>query len=409
MDRYLPPLSERSKRWARFAGVLAAGLASLWILLRLQAVLTPVAAGLAIAYILNPLITWLERARVAPRTTSIIVLLVLLAFAAACIGVFLIVQAIELASSLDDYTRRFFDWSRKSGFEPESWPASLIGVSTSQPADVFEFAKTHGLTIGKTALGYLRTAFASVGSFLTLCALGPAFAFVFLLRFNEIVASVHDHLPTRTRPTIVRVVTTIDRSMSNFFRGRLLVCSCVAALLGFGWMLVGVPHNWLLGALGGLLNLVPFLSILSLPPALLLTYASAGENWAMPVTLTFVVYAAVQAIESFALSPIIEARAAGLHPLTTVIVLMIGSEVGGLLGMLLSIPLASTLKSLGAEYLLPEIRRLAAPAVSNGAAAPATGPPEGPHGPPPDFSAAPQAPSAPQNGGGGSNDESSER
>jgi predicted PurR-regulated permease PerM len=110
---------------------------------------------------------------------------------------------------------------------------------------------------------------------------------------------------------------------------------------------------------------------LALPPALLLTYfnaAGAGENWVVAVTLVLIVYLAVQAVESFILTPTIQAKAAGLHPITTVIVLLIGGELAGLLGMLLAIPIASTLKSLATEYLLPELRRLAAtkqPAVTD--------------------------------------------
>jgi hypothetical protein len=99
-----------------------------------------------------------------------------------------------------------------------------------------------------------------------------------------------------------------------------------------------------------------------LPPALILTYLSAVQAstpWAVPLLLVFAVYVAVQAIESFILSPVIESRSNGLHPVTVVVALLIGSQIAGLLGMLLAIPVASTLKSLGAIYVLPEIRRLA--------------------------------------------------
>ena len=53
------------------------------------------------------------------------------------------------------------------------------------------------------------------------------------------------------------------------------------------------------------------------------------------------------------------AQSSGLHPVTTVIVLLIGGQIAGMLGMLLSIPIASTLKTLGGEFVMPEIRRLA--------------------------------------------------
>jgi predicted PurR-regulated permease PerM len=67
----------------------------------------------------------------------------------------------------------------------------------------------------------------------------------------------------------------------------------------------------------------------------------------------------VQTLDSFVLSPYILGRSSGLHPVTTLAVLLIGGQVAGLLGMLLAIPVASTLKTLAAEFVLPEIRRLA--------------------------------------------------
>ena len=131
--------------------------------------------------------------------------------------------------------------------------------------------------------------------------------------------------------------------------------------------------------LAGLLNLVPFMSLLALPLALISAYFGAvqaalpGEvvNWTMPVLLAMAVYMAVQAIESFILTPLIESRSSGLHPVTTVVALLIGGQWAGLLGMLLAIPIASTVKALAAQFLLPEIRRLAAPPPPQQAAQPA--------------------------------------
>src|SRR5262249_31479729 len=153
----------------------------------------------------------------------------------------------------------------------------------------------------------------------SIAVLMPMYTFFFLLHFNGVVRTIRDHLPEHYRDTIVRVATTIDRSMANFFRGRLMICALVGALLAIGWTIVRVPSSLPLGALAGVLNLVPFLSVLALPPALILAYASAQQEhqpWLMPLVLVMVVYMAVQAIESFILSPIVEARTSGLHPVT---------------------------------------------------------------------------------------------
>ncbi len=350
LDRYLPPLSDHGRRWVRFFAVIAAIVLLGWLVVLLRPVLTPVAVAFAIAYVLNPPVTWLEQRRKIPRAVSISVGLVVLGLLALLGGFALTVQLIDLAGSADAYFRAGVDYVH------QRLPALTARL---EPADVATLAQQHGLTVGRALFALLGGVLSNVGYLLTLAVLVPMFAFYFLLRFNDIVARIRDHLPADYRPTIVHVVSTIDRSIANFFRGRLTVCLIVGLLNGLGWLLVGIKYSLLLGCLLGVLNLVPFLSILALPPALLLAYLGAEGPWVVPVVLTMGVYLAVQAIESFVLTPLIEARSSGLHPITTVIALLVGGQLAGLLGMLLAIPITSTLKSLAGQYLLPEIRRLA--------------------------------------------------
>ena len=383
MDRYLPKLSERQKRWARFAGLLLGVVLLGWVGAVLREVLTPIVAALALAYILNPAVTWLEKRRDIRRATSICVGLALLVLTGGVLLFAGTVQIVQLAGELPSYTAETIEWLDTTipGLfaTPEGEPSEAVTTSapSSQPAPVpsgfgnrqqlLTLATSHGLAIGRALISHIATMLSDAFYWLSLVVLLPLYTFFFLLHFNDIVTTIHDHLPAAYRPTIVRVVTTIDRSISNFFRGRLLVCAAIGALNGIGWLSLGwfgitVPYNLALGALSGLLSLVPFMSVLALPPALFLTYfetTAAGGNWVVATTAVVGVYMVVQAIESFVLTPTIEAKAAGLHPVTTVIVLMIGGQFAGLLGMLLAIPITSTLKSLGIEYVLPEVKRLA--------------------------------------------------
>lgn len=360
IDRYLPSLSEGAKRWARFAAVLLAMGATLWLALALSSVLLPIAAGLAIAYILNPLITLLERRCHVRRVFSIGVgFLLLLGLG----GIFLFamsLQMIEFASSADDYAADLSAWLSDArllqwiGLFPASAP-------TSQPIDYAALAREHGLTLGRGILDYATRFFSNVGYYATQAVLIPMFAFYFLLTFNEMIAAIRAHLPAAYAPTVLSVVAAIDRSISDFFRVRLVVCAIVGGIAALGWMILGVRYSLPLGALAGAFNLVPFLSVLALPPALVFAYLSVdpGESWVWIVSLTFAVFLLAQGVESFLLMPLFVQQTSGLHPMTTVVALLVGAEVGGVLGMLLAIPFASTLKLLAVEHLLPELRRLA--------------------------------------------------
>jgi predicted PurR-regulated permease PerM len=380
MDQYLPKLSERQQRWARFLALLVVIGLLVWVAMALRQVLTPLVAALALAYILNPLVTWLEETRKIKRVTSVSLGLALLLVVGASLLFAGTVQIVQLAGDIPEHATAALEWLNQTvpgllstAQEPgatENRPA-VSGTGQEPTSDARErlaqLATEHGLSLGRSVVGYIGRIVSNAFYWLSLTVLLPLYTFFFLLNFNEIIHAARDHLPSAYRPTIVRIVTTIDGAIATFFRGRLLVCLAVGTLTGVGWLSLGllgvhVPYNLALGALAGTLNLVPFLSVLALPPALLLTYldATAGDdNWVLAVTLVFAVYLLVQALETFVLTPVIEAKASGLHPVTTVIALLIGGQLAGLLGMLLAIPLTSTLKSLGIEYLLPEVRRLA--------------------------------------------------
>ncbi len=393
---YLPALTESGRRWARFGGLLLVTALLVWLLVGLRAVFTPILGGLAIAYVLNPLVTWGER-RGASRLLLIAGLyffgtLLLLTLGTMLVAI-TIEQTLRLRESIGPLVEVVRTWIVEQGvalMEPAAAtaPAAATGPAATAPAtaaardwfaEIAPLAKMHGLAVVNATLAFLAGLMTNVFNWVTLFVLLPMYTFFFLWRFNDFVATVRAHLPAPSRPTIVYVVTTIDRAIASFFRGRLIVCLVIGLLTGIGWTLVGVPFGFPLGALAGALNLVPFLTVLALPLALLASYFEAvqsGANWITPVVLATGVYLLVQALESFVLTPAIQARTAGLHPVTTVVALMIGAEWAGMLGMLLAIPFASTLKTLAQVYVLPELRRLAAQPVAV-AESPPVGPPVG--------------------------------
>lgn len=351
MDAYLPRLSEDGKRWARFFGLLLVLVAAGCLIYMLMGVLTPVVAGLAIAYICNPAVTWAERRYHVPRVAIIATGLTLILLFAAALLLLGVLQVIGLAESVDSYVDQTTEWLRMT----------FPGIVEVDRQDVQSFASQYGFALGGFIVHSLQSLLGGAAYWTTFAILLPLFAFYFLLEFNEMVAWVRGHIPARFRDTVLEISATIDRSMSNFFRGRVIVCAIIGVLSGVGWALVGVKHSLLLGALAGVLNLVPFMSILALPLALLAAYVGveSGQSWFLPIVLTTAVFVAIQAIESFLLTPLIESQSSGLHPVTTVVALMVGGQLAGMLGMLLSIPLTSTLQSLAGRYLLPEVRRLA--------------------------------------------------
>lgn len=389
MDEYLPRLSEPARRWLRFGAVLAAAAALLWLAGLLRGVLTPIAAALVIAYILNPIVTWLER-RSIRRIVSVAAGLAAVLVAAGLLLLAGTLQMIELGQQAPRYARDLYAWWQAT------YPHLRLEAGEALLSRATEAAQTHALSAAQALAAGLPGALSRLAYWLTALILLPVYCFFFLLYFNDIVRTIREHLPAAYRPTLVHIVSTIDRCMADFFRGRLLIAVLVGVLSGLGWLVVGIPYSLAFGAISIPLQLVPFMGILILPPVLLVTYLDApGGAWLWPVLLAFAVYIAVQALESFVLAPYVYAHSSGLHPVTTIVALLAGAELAGVLGLLLSIPVASTLKSLALEYLMPEVRRLAGtaerapPSAAAPVQRPASGqPPTEIGAPPPDASSA---------------------
>ncbi len=390
MPSYIPEVPERARIWIRFVFLLLAVGLLCWVLYGLRVVFTPLLFAAALAYVLNPLVTWFERRWGVQRLITVIVVFALTGGVLIGGGFFLysklVAQVEELQQNFPQHIETLRQWvqpyearfaalqrpsaPRTAATEPSAGVPTAESATTTAPITAapplwsagMGLVRDYGLTVGGRVLQTLRQAFSNVLSLLSLLVLVPLFTFYFLWRFNDFVATMRDYLPAAYRPGIVHVARTIDVAVASFFRGRLLVCLAIGITAAVGWAIVGIPYSVPLGVLTGAFSLVPFLSLLVLPPALISAYLSVAgtqASWVTPVVATMGVYALVQLLETVLFAPVIQGRSTGLHPLMIVVALLIGAELAGLLGLLLAIPVASTLRTLANQLLLPELRRLA--------------------------------------------------
>jgi len=254
------------------------------------------------------------------------------------------------------------------GLLKKLWPLVHRGTgATEEPSVSAVIGEVRKLMTGKwkPALDVLSSPFAwlqnAVGDALMLVVnvvLVAVYVFFFLLEMNVIRDTLFEYLPGPTRETVTDVLMKIHNAVSNFFRGRLIVCGIVGALTAIVMALLKVRFAILLGLLTGVGNLVPFLGVvIGLFPAALLSYIDFHE----PLRVGFVVmgFVIVQWLEGMVLTPVIMGREVEMHPVTLIVALLIGGQVFGLFGVLIAVPLACILKILGREFVLPELRQLA--------------------------------------------------
>jgi len=385
---YPPPTEKQAKiLWtsvtALAVGVLLALIALLtlgvgWVVNALSSVLIPLAIAGVIAYLLDPIVDWFQKKRGFKRQNSIILVF--------CIAVLLVGGVVasvvpSLISQVNELTTEFPKQAKKFQISVSSIvntvdPAKPTNTSPNAPAKPVwfempqEWMKNVGVTnekvrefmvdavskISAWGLEQLKKVMSLFG-FLAGLALVPVYVFYFLLEKRGIKQNWTDYLPvheSRVKEEIVFVLHSINDCLIVFFRGQVLVAMCVGALLTTGFLLIGLEYAILLGVMAGLLSIIPYLGVaLSIIPAFVLSMIQfvPDHGWLKPV-LVLVVFAAVQAMEGLFISPKIIGDRVGLHPLTIIVAVMVGTTLlGGIMGGVLAIPLTAALRTAMFRYV----------------------------------------------------------
>ncbi len=186
--------------------------------------------------------------------------------------------------------------------------------------------------------------FQSVAGLFTWAVL-PLYLAFFLVAKPFESEQISEFLPFLKKETRDDVVYLFDQFISillTFFRGQIIIALVQGVLFAVGFALVGLPYGIVIGMMLGLLNIIPFLgSIVGLGIALPLAYFS-DDGGALQLALTLTVFAVVQIIEGYLLTPKIMGNRTGLHPgLIVFAVFFWGVALGGILGMILAVPLTA--------------------------------------------------------------------
>jgi predicted PurR-regulated permease PerM len=243
----------------------------------------------------------------------------------------------ELINQLDESIRKF-----------QIDPKQIVG-------QVF---RTTGRAVGVLTFVFITTSY----WFLTIILIA-LYVFFFSWHFNSGLAKLSAFIPESRKARVLAILDRMDDAVGDFFRGRLLVAVIMGVLLSAGWFLAGVPYWFFLGMLTGLLSIVPYLSVVSWPVAILLKYVDTltsgmAENSAIVSAVLWpsVVYGVVQSLEGWVLTPWIQSGQTSLSAVTIILVVIIGGVVAGVLGMLLAIPVAACGKIFFTDVVLPRLR-----------------------------------------------------
>ena len=381
--------------WVRIALEASGIVAAVWILHALSAVLTPVLVSLVLAYMVDPLVTWVAK-RGVPRSWAV----------GAVFGGGAVLLSGVLAMGLplawnegqriyrigflgDSYVDANSDgqWQKgepltrdsngngrydqsqynllKRWLEQHGWLQRGAGDEPEQQTPIAGFDPqkminewTSQLTAadGRTAFAKVTGFLSAVGYWLLLVVLVPVYGYFFSLHLQAVSQRIAAHIPLQERDRTLRILSEINAVVGAFFRGRLVICGALGLLSMIGFGIAGVPSFIFLGLVMGLATAIPLASGLVLVPVAMLLYladAQAYQFWIAGGT-----YLVVQVLEPVLIAAIM-GKGVEMHPVLIVVAIFaFGTLLGGV-GVLLAVPLAATARILFREFLYPHVRRLA--------------------------------------------------
>jgi len=326
------------KRPYRIMLLLAAAAAGVILLLRVRRILIPFLFAVAIAYLLHPLVDFLQRRRL-PRAVAILLVYALLVGLLTLAGVFLVPliigQLVRLAEMLPMYVEQIQNYLEyvQANFQRVALPEAVRAILDERLR----------LLEGQLLALITQVVEKSFGIFSNLfnIILAPIFAFYILNDIDRIRRGFLGLIPARYKSDTLNLLSDVDKVIGGYIRGQLLVATVTGTLIGVGMGLLGMRFAALLGFIAGITDLIPYFGpFIGAVPAVALGLLRSPAT-AIYVAATFVL---IQQIEAAIIAPRIVSQHVGLHPLMVIFSLLVGAELFGVTGLVLAVPTAAALR-----------------------------------------------------------------
>ena len=330
----------------------------LWLIDLLKNVLLPFFVACLIAYMFEPFVQYNRRLlHLRGRSVAIFVTLFEALFFLGVLGYFLVPMIMDEMHQMAAIMRRYAVTQSQIRFLPgEIHDYLRRTVDFNQISDMLTRQEW-----GSIIENALTTTWSVItGSISVIIGIFSWFIVVLyvvfiMLDYDRLSNLFHHMVPPKYRRTVSSIGNDIKRSMNHYFRGQALVAFIVGILFSIGFLIIGLPMAVVLGMFIGLLNMVPYLQLISIIPTTLLclVYAAGGggDFWTI-FWESIAVYAIVQMIQDFFLTPKIMGKAMGLNPALILLSLSIWGTLLGLIGLIIALPLTTLLLAYYNRYII---------------------------------------------------------
>ena len=345
-------------KFIRWTGITLIVLGVLYVTNYLSSVLLPFFIAWFFAYLLYPVVKFIEnKLHVKVRALSIIIAMLLAIGVIGGVIWLIIPPMIDQLDKLGEVLTRWLhqtthtnnltavikEWLQDNQVQIERFLKSKDfsdAVKTTMPK-VFS-------VVGQTA----NILISIVASMITLL-----YMFFILLDYETLTANWIRIFPKKSRPFWQELMKDVERELNNYIRGQGMVALCMGIMFCIGFTIIGFPMAIGLGILIGIMDLVPYLHTFALIPTAflaLLKAADTGQNFWIVFGLAFLVFCVVQILTDMVVTPKIMGKAMGLNPAILLLSLSVWGALLGFLGLIVALPLTTLLIAYWQRYVTRE-------------------------------------------------------
>ena len=330
------------------------------MLSRLYGVLVPFFVSFLLAYILAPVVNFVQfKCRVKNRVLSVLITLIvvtaLLAGVIAALAPIVGHQVKVAGEGIETYIMNF-DADRY--FSPETQERIRTWAENFNVEEVLSYPEVRDAV--QTLIPKI-TAWVSGGlswlAELVVVFIGLLYLIFLLIDFPNIKANWSTYVPQKIRPKAITLMHDINRNMNAYFRGQAIIAAIVGVLFALGFTIIGMPMGIAMGLIIGVLNLVPYMQTLGIPPCIILCLVQSAQTgrpvWVTLLCMTLV-FIVVQSIQDLVLTPRIMGKVTGMSPAAILLSLSIWGALFGVIGMIIALPLTTLGISYYKHYILKQ-------------------------------------------------------
>ncbi|MCQ2289436.1 MAG: AI-2E family transporter [Muribaculaceae bacterium] len=349
-------------RVVRMVMTVAVVALSIYVINYLAPVLLPFLVGFLLAYILEPVVLWVKKVthlkrRIGPVIITLFMLIITLVVFFWLLVPYLVDEVSDMTKLLAQYAKHSF----KIPYIPASVQEYINSnidvnhISTLLSKEQWVKVMNNVATGTWSVLGGTwNVIMSAVSSLIVLLYM----VFV-MLDYEKLSRSFKGAIPARYRYMALRVVADVQDTMSRYFRGQALVSLFVGIIFAIEFSIIGLPMAVVFGLFIGVLNLVPYLQLTSVPIAAflcLVASVSGGSFWVL-FAWTIGAYCLCQIIQDLVLIPAIMKSQMGLNPAIIFLSLSLWAYVLGFIGLIIALPLTTLIISYYNEFVLHRPRR----------------------------------------------------